>query len=376
MRGRRKLRGFTLIELLVVISIIAILIALLLPAVQQAREAARRTQCKNNLHQLALALHNYAEANGRFPPAGVHLNRAGDKYGPHQQTGFGVTYNSWSGRDPNWGASWVTMMLPQIDQAPLFQQYQMNVPASDPVNQAVTVTKIPTLICPSRPETQPAIGKPNGGGLNGEFGAYSRITYGVNCGTDEANDGHDWGDTSERGVFNACVMWGARHSDILDGESNTLLAAEIMTWNHRNDCRGCWGSATSCVFDGYGGNGEARRLPGNDRTDHAPRILTPNKNPTVWGNRYRDRATWCNGPSTGNAKCFDAHSSTGYDTWKDVRMGARSDHAGGVNVALCDGSARFITDGINVGIYYALLTSVNGKSPRKNNRREPIPTNY
>ncbi|NOX55774.1 MAG: DUF1559 domain-containing protein, partial [Planctomycetes bacterium] len=108
-------RGFTLIELLVVIAIIAILIALLLPAVQQAREAARRTQCRNNLKQIGLALHNYHDVYGVFPPALINSGRQGDR------NTNGPVLNA---------TAWI-MLLPYVDQAPLYEQYNSNL-ASNP----------------------------------------------------------------------------------------------------------------------------------------------------------------------------------------------------------------------------------------------------
>src|SRR5204863_456289 len=98
-RSRRK-AGFTLIELLVVIAIIGVLIALLLPAVQQAREAARRTQCRNNLKQLGLALHNYENVFNRLPPGGT------------RPAGSAIT----NGSNNNWGTNWITRILPYFDQ--------------------------------------------------------------------------------------------------------------------------------------------------------------------------------------------------------------------------------------------------------------------
>ena len=104
----QNLRGFTLIELLVVIAIIAVLIALLLPAVQQAREAARRTQCKNNLKQLGLALHNYSDITGYLPPGHYWASNASDA----EPTGTG-----WL---------WGVHILPQLDQAPLYNLIDFN----------------------------------------------------------------------------------------------------------------------------------------------------------------------------------------------------------------------------------------------------------
>lgn len=124
-------RGFTLIELLVVIAIIAVLIALLLPAVQQAREAARRTQCKNNLKQMGLALHNYESTHGAFPPARIDLKPP-------------VVPVAYAG-------SWVTMALPYLDQAPLYHIYNFNLSWADPANAPATSAKLSMLVCPSSP---------------------------------------------------------------------------------------------------------------------------------------------------------------------------------------------------------------------------------
>jgi prepilin-type N-terminal cleavage/methylation domain-containing protein len=129
----RRHRGFTLIELLVVIAIIAILIALLLPAVQQAREAARRTQCRNNMKQIGLSLHNYLDTFTVFPP--------------------GYIYNPATG-SPMMGWSWATMLLPYFDQAPLYNS--MSTTAAPSINSGIpsaawvaTQTVLPALRCPS-----------------------------------------------------------------------------------------------------------------------------------------------------------------------------------------------------------------------------------
>jgi prepilin-type N-terminal cleavage/methylation domain-containing protein len=155
-------KGFTLIELLVVIAIIAVLIALLLPAVQQAREAARRTQCKNNLKQMGLALHNYETTYGRFPSAGE---------GVHFATGFTVFF-------PH---STFTRMLPFIDQGPVYQSMNLNLHYMDSAaNVAASSTKISAFLCPSNAVTLPDA---QGGGLVDYMPiAYSNIgggPYGV-----------------------------------------------------------------------------------------------------------------------------------------------------------------------------------------------------
>jgi prepilin-type N-terminal cleavage/methylation domain-containing protein/prepilin-type processing-associated H-X9-DG protein len=147
----RRVRGFTLIELLVVIAIIAILIALLLPAVQQAREAARRSQCRNNLKQIGLALHNYHDVAGQFPPALINSGRWTNEDGAYADGGSGVLNTT----------GWA-LLLPYIDQQPMYNLYNFNACSSssspratspvlgdDTVNHAVYSQRVPILHCPS-----------------------------------------------------------------------------------------------------------------------------------------------------------------------------------------------------------------------------------
>jgi len=139
MNSRRK--AFTLIELLVVIAIIAILISLLLPAVQQAREAARRTQCKNNLKQMGLALFNYEDTHGLFPPSCI-INPYPDG------TAYGITYGD-SQRVCPPGFGWGVCLLPFFEQGSLYNQFNFNDAVWSPGNAPAARTKVQVFLCPS-----------------------------------------------------------------------------------------------------------------------------------------------------------------------------------------------------------------------------------
>ena len=213
MKSRSASHGFTLIELLVVIAIIAVLIALLLPAVQQAREAARRTQCKNNLKQIGLALHNYHDVHRGFPPGQV-IN------------GHGPT-------------TWV-FLLPFADQGPLYNNLTFNgsslfylagTPSTTPNNHAVlNGVKIPYMICPSSPLPE-VIAHSNGNSVL--QGSYLLLegAIGINQVQDDATNGI----RSDGGMFLRNRTVGFR--DMTDGSSNVVMIGEASGWG-RNSTSG------------------------------------------------------------------------------------------------------------------------------------------
>jgi prepilin-type N-terminal cleavage/methylation domain-containing protein/prepilin-type processing-associated H-X9-DG protein len=216
----KRHRAFTLIELLVVIAIIAVLIALLLPAVQSAREAARRTQCVNNLKQMGLALHNYHDAMSIFPPGYIAASKFID----------GETDTA-----PGW--SWASMILPQLDQAPLYSSINVWLPIQAPANTTGTQTLLSAFLCPSDqlPSTRTF---PVTDGLGNTVATVAPSSYAASTGSDAAdvalglnNDG------SGNGPFYRNS--GVRMAAIIDGTSQTVLLLE-RAWG---DTEGTWTGA-------------------------------------------------------------------------------------------------------------------------------------
>lgn len=187
LRSPRHDRGFTLIELLVVIAIIAVLIALLLPAVQQAREAARRTQCKNNLMQIGLALHNYEMAYEVLPPGTVNPT------GPieNKEVGYHV--------------SWIVQLLPYLDQQNTYQHFDFSVGVYDEKNTKVVQTEVAVFRCPS---------SPLGGGVSGGGVNYAACHHDSEAPIDVGNNGVMF--------LNSSI----HYHDIKDGATNTLFVGE------------------------------------------------------------------------------------------------------------------------------------------------------
>jgi prepilin-type N-terminal cleavage/methylation domain-containing protein/prepilin-type processing-associated H-X9-DG protein len=316
--------GFTLVELLVVIAIIGILVALLLPAIQSAREAARRTQCTNNIRQLALALHNHHDARKQFPLGAIWLAKSTP---------------SPDGRHPNWGATWVTMVLPQFEEGNLYDRYDFSKAARHPVNAAVTSLRIATLICPSA--------DPLALNLTEAGGSFAKGNYGANYSADDCMSFVDWDTEFSRGIFAPVRQQHVRFKDLKDGTTKTVLLSEILGSDALDDGRGAWGHVVGPAFSGNGNffcNPDGDRCRFNGPTNQ---FLTPNSS------RYPDHPPHCGGPLA-TRFCVDERSEI-------THIGARSRHPGGVNVAMADSSVRFIDDAIQPQIWYSLLSTKAGE---------------
>ncbi len=298
----KRRSAFTLIELLVVIAIIAILIALLLPAVQQAREAARRSQCKNNLKQIGLALHNYHSSHTCFPFA-------------------------WGGTVPAKGGpgySAISQLLPYLDQAPLYQTINFSLPLTDPANSMPRLQEIPMLRCPSdfaNPQPQ------SGGAINYMGNKGSSIW---------------WGDgTKQNGVF--VYNKSLRLRDLTDGASNTASFSERVLTDGNNGVV----SPRADVFAGQGDPATPNQAV--QMCDALDITNLSNQFPIFMG------APWINGQHTYLHVNVPNRRSCGFRPSK-ATMPASSRHLGGVHLLLSDGSTRFVSENIDLGTWRTVGT--------------------
>ncbi|MEZ6125286.1 MAG: DUF1559 domain-containing protein [Planctomycetaceae bacterium] len=319
-----RLRAFTLIELLVVIAIIAILIALLLPAVQQAREAARRTQCKNNLKQLGLALHNYHDVFNSFPLGHSWI----------------VGANGWDGHGI------LVDLLPYIDQAPLYNTWNMSVSYHGGANATARNTKIPAFKCPSDL-------------------AYNGAQPGVNyagCGGSSVNI---WSDDST-GVFPRKRSASIR--DILDGTSNTVAFGELLTGDNSqstvsdsDEVR--LGTAPAFADQNFPTQAEITAAAASCDALSPTAEASLSQNGSDWSAPYptQTRFNTCVPPNWKTRTCLFG-GGFGLSADRSGIVPSRSRHVGGVQVTLADGSSRFVSENIDTQLWQWVGSKREGKT--------------
>jgi prepilin-type N-terminal cleavage/methylation domain-containing protein/prepilin-type processing-associated H-X9-DG protein len=352
--ARRSNSGFTLIELLVVISIIGALIALLLPAVQSAREAGRRAHCMNNLKQIGLALNAHAETYGAFPPGATLCS---DPVKAWCSTGSDVNCPQCQG--PNWNH----FLLEQLEVAGSYAEVvQFAVTRQNEVDvldeMRLGNMNIPVYLCPSHQQRDP--GKDcdvwdmepyrSRGNYAACWGAQFYINRFNSDGTPAAHplDGlfgatyiPGWNTTHNGdfyGPWKVCHTCGVRPERVHDGLSNTMAVSEVCFVNSDHDARGTWG----VNMPGAGGF-MAKTRPnarGSNSTDDAWDCV-PIADPAI--------------PPSDPMHCTQQNRSD-----EKIWAAARSRHPGGVNVLMADGAAGFIADSVGIDVWQALATISNG----------------
>ena len=355
-----RMRGFTLVELLVVIAIIGVLVALLLPAVQSAREASRRTACTNNIRQLGLAAHNFADARGKFPE-GVQIAQAPPNGDQNMLSAY---------RTPGFGPNWAVLMLPYFEQAGLFEQNSaginnyMTSNGNDLSWRRVASVPLKSFRCPTDP------GHLNQFTLNpSQFNqTWARGNYGGNAGPGWLNwtiggKSHDGGARDAAGnvrglaagVFGA--NYGCRFAELVgqDGSSNTIMFNELRVGINDVDRRGTWAMGLSgASLTAASSIGDA--LVPNDREEYSDDIEDCNA--------IRVKAgvpTTKTPPGLGPLR-MGCSNDNGPRNWPNWQAQSRSLHSSGVQVCFGDGSTRMIPNNIAQSIWYLLNSREDGKT--------------
>lgn len=304
---RVRSKAFTLVELLVVIAIIGILVALLLPAVQAAREAARRTQCTNNLKQIGLAILNYDHANHTLP---IGMNFAGAQVKGH---------------------SAFAALLPYLEETALYDRYDFKKRIYDPPNLQVGSEQPPVFVCPSD----------DASGRKLVHNPFARSNYVVCFGSNTT--GRSGSDPSTDGAFQRDV--GKRLRKFTDGTSNTTVASEVnagrddkFSDDNKFDARGIWIEGTSMGAAAY-----THLNTPNSSVGDALLIAPPSQENCV--------------PDVG-LPCDPSAGTTFYAEYAS----ARSRHPGGANVVFGDGHVSFYSDVVDWQTWRALSTVAGGES--------------
>ncbi|MCI0358030.1 MAG: DUF1559 domain-containing protein [Planctomycetaceae bacterium] len=354
----RTRNGFTLVELLVVIAIIGVLVALLLPAVQAAREAARRSSCQNNLKQMGLAAHNFEDTYKYLPPT-QHTTVL-----PSPTTGLPATFSS--------GATLQALMLPFLEQSNVSALFNNDYDTNSDrhivtgvllanANAAARLQDLKVFLCPSDPSQARTF---NAGRLNykGSLGCFPHLrgiggdpNRSLNAGQLLGVFGHP--------LIQGQVMLGTRLAEVTDGTSNTTLFAEVVRGNITGESSGgglfdyttnMIGSGNYTITDGRGvtecNNGAGSptiRYVGQQYYRALPQnFLYTHTMPINWNKKV-----------TANQKY-----SCGNTAFNSIHLGASSYHPGGANVCLTDGSVRFVGETVDFAVWQAVGTKGRGES--------------
>jgi prepilin-type N-terminal cleavage/methylation domain-containing protein/prepilin-type processing-associated H-X9-DG protein len=350
-----KRSAFTLIELLVVIAIIAVLIGLLLPAVQKVREAAARTQCQNNLKQLGIAAQSYHNAYGKFPPAVLM---------PYAKDGYDPTLDLKSPFGPNWAI----LILPHVEQDNLYNSINVSsypgtvlTPGSNAnfanANlswRSIRGNTVKIYLCPSDANNKNPYNDPVNGPAETNW---ARGNYAATCGFqdfDHMVNGAEKGNTGIPGITGVSVSspvmaanYGASLTQIADGSSNTVLFNEVRAGIQASDPRGVW----------------AMGLPGASITNAGRDSTNPTPNNALGdqGKGQGDELQNCTKSSTAyQSPTLGSKDHVGCNGTLMTSAQARSMHTGGVNAVFCDGSVHFISNTISQRNWVLLQSKNDG----------------
>ncbi len=331
-------RGFTLVELLVAIAIIGVLVAILLPAVQQAREAARRTQCVNNIRQLAIATHSYTDIHKKLPPSGIVAETTGNYNG--------LKYPIFDQRSGKM-FSWVVLLLPFMEETNLYEQIDQTKTILDQPNEPQQKA-VPSLLCPSDAASGRLYYDPsftsNKKFAKGNYAAYASPMH-----------------TDLQLVYpGALISTGQKLGRITDGLSNTIVFSEVRTLDDTRDERGAWAlpwnASTLLSLDMHHdtkANGGGYFTQFKSSSVYAYQTQTPN---TIGPNE--DVLLGCPDDMLVSAQiqrmpCIKWAWSLGLSGY--ISAAPRSNHIGGVNAAFLDGHVEFIRNEIDSMVFANMI---------------------